>query len=283
LSVVRALCAAVFVALAGMATVGRASFVGAGEAEEIPAKARAAYERYLEWAQQRFELQVSTPGVFLDLRTWEGAARMEADARLSEGGNWVRSLRQVDRSMSEIDPDGGIIHHWIGTTWVADVSAEEALSVSRDFESYPEIFAPEVVAAEVLGRPSPNAARVHMRFRKKKVITITIDTEQRVRFEGPRDGRAYSVARATRARQIDDAGEPDEHPREPADGFLWDLYNTWRFEESDGGLYIEHESVILSRKPPFLMRLIAGPLIEDGPREGVEFALEAMRRELAQQ
>lgn len=248
--------------------------------EEIPAAAQAAFDRYVEQAGRRFERQTAAPEIFLDLRTWGGEAREEAHQRLSRGEIWIRSLRRIDREMAEIDPGDGIIHHWIGTTWVEGATIEEALDISRDFKRYPEIYAPEVVRAEVLQRSAPDDWTVAMRFRKKKVITVTIDSEQQIRFVRATPESAWSIAQATRSVQIDDAGEPDERPKPPVDGFLWDLYSSWRFEEADGGLYVEHESVILTRKPPFLTRLVAGSLINDGPREGVEFAIGAFRREL---
>ena len=269
-------------AMTGLLTLAIfAPVAGAGTStEELPARAVAAFDRYVELASARFRRQVDEPNTFLDLRTWEGDARSEARRRFDDGDAWVRSLRKVDREMAEIDAGDGIIHHWAGTAWIPGATLEAALEVSRDFAAYPELYEPEVVTTRTIERAGPADFRVYMRFRKKKVITVTIDTEQRIRFFRPAASRAYSVSEALWARQIEDAGERDERHKPAADGFLWDLYNTWRFEESDGGLYVEHESVILTRKPPFLMRLVAGSMISDGPREGVEFALEALRRRL---
>ncbi len=45
-------------------------------------------------------------------------------------------------------------------------------------------------------------------------------------------------------------------------------------------LYIEHETIALTRKPGFPASLIVGPIINAGPKEGVGNALEAIRRAL---
>jgi hypothetical protein len=51
----------------------------------------------------------------------------------------------------------------------------------------------------------------------------------------------------------------------------------WSYEERDGGLYIEIESVSLSRSIPTGLGWAVGPFIQSVPREALEFTLEATR------
>jgi hypothetical protein len=49
----------------------------------------------------------------------------------------------------------------------------------------------------------------------------------------------------------------------------------WSYEERDGGLYIQIESVTLSRSIPTGLGWAIGPFIESVPRDSLEFTLRA--------
>jgi hypothetical protein len=51
----------------------------------------------------------------------------------------------------------------------------------------------------------------------------------------------------------------------------------WSYEERDSGLYIEIESVSLSRSIPTGLGWAIGPFIEGVPSDSVEFTLRATR------
>ena len=56
-------------------------------------------------------------------------------------------------------------------------------------------------------------------------------------------------------------------------GYLWRLNNYWSYEEGDGGLYIQVESVSLSRAVPKGLGWAIGPFVNSVPRESLEFTL----------
>jgi hypothetical protein len=283
-SIVVGVAALLLVPVAGPGHTGAIAHpaVAGAASDEVPAAALAAFARYVELVEHRFDRQVAA-GSFLDLYDAEPATLSEALARLRDGEPWIRSRRDDDAEGSAIRPDKSILHHWVGTSFVLGATLEQALALALDFDRYPDLFAPEVTDARILERRASDDLRVYMRYRKKKIITVTTDVVQEVRFGYPAVDRAFSIAWDTSSRQIDDAGKPNERPKDAGDGFLWRLHTSWRFLQADGGVYLENETVVLTRKPPFLLRLIAGPMIKDGPREGVEFALAAYRRALVQQ
>jgi hypothetical protein len=47
---------------------------------------------------------------------------------------------------------------------------------------------------------------------------------------------------------------------------MWRLYTYWRIEEKDGGVYVQNESVSLSRPVPALLAFIVNPLVKSIPR-----------------
>jgi hypothetical protein len=85
----------------------------------------------------------------------------------------------------------------------------------------------------------------------------------------------YSTSRSTRIDEIADPGTPAEHALSPAQehGFLWRLNTYWTWEERDGGLYLQIETVSLTRAVPTGLGWAIRPYIESIPRESMEFTL----------
>jgi hypothetical protein len=54
----------------------------------------------------------------------------------------------------------------------------------------------------------------------------------------------------------------------------------WSYEERDGGLYMQIESVTLTRSIPNGLAWIVRPFVESIPRESLEFTLSATRNAL---
>jgi hypothetical protein len=47
---------------------------------------------------------------------------------------------------------------------------------------------------------------------------------------------------------------------------MWRFYTYWRIEEKDGGVYVQNESVSLSRTVPALLAFVVNPLVKSIPR-----------------
>src|SRR5882724_6658997 len=60
-------------------------------------------------------------------------------------------------------------------------------------------------------------------------------------------------------------------------GFLWRLYSYWQFQEKDGGVYVQLESVALSRSVPALFAWVVNPLLKSIPREYLSRLLTSTR------
>ena len=71
-----------------------------------------------------------------------------------------------------------------------------------------------------------------------------------------------------------------EHPIGNDRGFLWRLNSYWRYEEVDGGVIVECESVTLSRSIPSLVRWMVTPMVRSAARESMERTLTSMQTRL---
>jgi hypothetical protein len=83
------------------------------------------------------------------------------------------------------------------------------------------------------------------------------------------NSRAQSASRSTRIAEVVNPGSPDEHERTDGEdrGYMWRLNSYWRIEEKDGGVYVQNESITLSRTVPVLLAWIVNPLVKSIPHD----------------
>ena len=122
-----------------------------------------------------------------------------------------------------------------------------------------------------------------MRLKKKKVITVVLDTEHDARFSSLDKTRWYSQSRTTKVVDVENAGKPDERtkPAGTGGGYMWNLNSYWRFAERDGGVYVECQAVSLSRGIPWGFGWIIGPIVNDLPKDSLSNTLTATRAGVA--
>jgi hypothetical protein len=114
-----------------------------------------------------------------------------------------------------------------------------------------------------------------MRIRQHHVLTVAMNTAYAIDFVPLDPHHGYSTSRSTRIDEIADPGTRSEHELSPAQehGFLWRLNTYWTWEERDGGLYLQIETVSLTRAVPTGLGWAIRPYIESIPRESMEFTL----------
>jgi hypothetical protein len=85
------------------------------------------------------------------------------------------------------------------------------------------------------------------------------------------------MARSTGISEIKSPGTSEERALKPEEehGFLWRMNTYWSYEEKDGGLYMQIESVTLTRSIPTGLGWVIGPFVSSIPRESLEFTLKS--------
>lgn len=227
------------------------------------AAAKTAFDNYVSQVESRLEHQHQDGKGYLSSEDW---------ARLRAGEQIIEQATPAGKA----DLPGAMLHHWRGTAFVPGATAAEFEQKMKDFISYPKRYAPQIVRARVNGQQDDHF-QVTMRVRQKHVITVVMDTDYDVTF-GRLDARhGYSVSRSTWISEIESAGTTKERALGPEEnhGFLWRLNTYWSSEERDGGLYMQIESVSLSRSVPAGLAWVIKPFVESVPRESLEFTLRA--------
>lgn len=201
-------------------------------------------------------------------------------------------LRSGDLAIEELTPAGGkslgeaLLHDWRGTAFARGARAEDFERVMEDFAAYPRRFSQQVMRARVLDQQG-DRYQVEMRVRQQHVLTVVMDTSYdvsfaRVKLQGKEAGRGYSISRSTQVAEIEAPGTPRERALSAAEdhGFLWRMNTYWSYEERDGGLYVQVESVSLTRAVPAGLGWAVAPFIDSVPRESLEFTLRSTCKSL---
>jgi putative flippase GtrA len=180
------------------------------------------------------------------------------------------------------DVPGGLVHDWIGGAWIGGATLEQVLAIITDVDRHAEYYAPEVVRSRLLGRDG-ETRRTYLRLYKHKIITVVLDSEHVAHLERIGPARARSWSRSVKVVEVDNPGRSDERvlPVGQGHGFLWALNSYWRFEEADGGVYVECRAVSLTRRVPTLLVLLIGPIVSGLPRDSLVQTLAATRTGVA--
>jgi hypothetical protein len=256
---------AAFCCILALAACGRAC------AEPTPA-ALSAFNSYVSTVEARLAAQHRSPATFEVAMAPAGTT----DDRLRRGELIVENLTPAIGS----EWRGAMLHHWRGTAFVAGARSADFERLMKDFPSYPRCFAPQVLQAKVLrqaGQPAGAPLRVLMRVRQRHVIPVVMDTTYDIVFKNLDARHGYSISQSTAISEIAAAGTTDERALGPREehGFLWRLNTYWSYEERDGGLYMQIESVSLTRSIPTGLGWAVRPFVESVPRESLEFTLRS--------
>ena len=251
-------------------------------AADLQPQTAKAYDRYIELTSAQVSAELAQSGPYLWVERLPQAQRATAEQQLRNGGLVIERLETLDAG-KPIPTPGGIIHHWVGTIFVPGATLAQTLSFMEDYDHKAEYFKPDIARSKIL-RHDGDDYFVLLRFYKKKIITTVIDTDQEVHYHVVDSTHAYSRSRTTRVQEVENAGKSDEtleaegHDR----GFMWRMNTYWRFEEKDGGTYVECQPISLTRDIPTGLGWMVGSFVTSVPRESLTFTLTTARAALMQ-
>jgi hypothetical protein len=231
-------------------------------AELKPATADA-FRKYIEETERKLEARPN----FL----WCDAARAKSGELL---------VSPTGKS-PEIKVPNGLIHDWVGCAYIPGATLAQTLALVQNYNGHKDIYKPEVIDSRLRSRDGSDY-KIYLRLLKKKVITVVLNTEHDVRYFTVSPTRARSRSYTTKIAEVENAGKRDERELPPGSGhgFLWNLDSYWRFEERDGGVYIECQAVSLTRDVPAGLGWLIEPIIRNLPRESLANTLKATRAAL---
>jgi len=227
-------------------------------AERLKPETLRAWDSYVQATEQRIRGELERGNPFLNLNP-------------PAGGRVLIEKRKVTAKV-----EGGMIHHWVGAVFIPGVTVDRVLAFVQDYNHHSKYFW-DVEDSKLRSRDG-DVFQIYMRFRRKKILTVHYNTEHTVIYRRHDAHRASSRSATTRIAELEDPGKPNEREKPVGDdsGFLWRLNSYWRFQEADGGVRVECESLSLSRSIPGAIAWLIRSYVESVPRESLENTLLQM-------
>jgi hypothetical protein len=248
-------------------------------AADLKPKTASAFDRYVSATQSRFAGEFNPGGAFLHVDGLPDSEKNSAYEALKRGE--VLAYKLESRSQGrEIDIPDGIVHHWVSIAFVPGVTMAQVLAVAKDYDHRAELYKPEITGSRTLSRQGDDY-KVFLRIYQKKFTTVVYNSEYDIHWRQFDEHRYSSDSISTRVAEVKDADKPDgeELPVGKDHGYLWRLNTYWRFQEKDGGVYMQCELVSLTRDIPTGLGWLFRPLVASLPRNSLQRAL-ARTREL---
>jgi len=156
------------------------------------------------------------------------------------------------------------LQDWAGAVFIPGVTVADVFSVVRDYDHYAGYYGPMIRSSQLLER-ADGAQKFRLRYvRKALFAVIAFDIDYESRDCSMADGHWYSMTRTTAVHQIKNFGEAGEHALAADDhnAFIWRARSFLHFDQSDGGVYIGQESVVLGHPIPAVWRWLVEPFVD---------------------
>jgi hypothetical protein len=235
------------------------------------------WDLYIQQTEKRIAGELSEESRFLRVDRMKPADAAKVQTVVKAGNVYSERMKTLDAGGREIDTNDGMIHHWYGAAFIPGIKVDPLLHWIQNYDDQYKYFK-EVEKSKLLSH-NGDTYRIYLRLTRTKVVTVHYNTEHTVIYRDNGPGRASSRSFTTKIAEIDGAGTPSEkeQPVGNDSGFMWRLNSYWRFREQDGGVFVECESVSLSRQIPFGFGWLVGSYVESIPRESLESALTSIR------
>ncbi len=227
------------------------------------------------------------------LKAWEEyvqAAHLRMQERLRPGGHFLWVDEEPDRSSKVrngeilVAPAGihnpkkvpsGLIHDWIGAAFIPNATIREVLAAVRDYGRYKDFYRPSVIDSKTISTEDVGDRFSMLLMNKALFLKTALDAEYESSYFPLDDRRCYAIVHTIRVQEIQGYGGPDEHKiaENEGSGFIWRLSSITRFEERDGGVYVELEAIALSRDIPVSVRWLVDPIVRRVSRDALTTSL----------
>ncbi|MGE3275916.1 MAG: hypothetical protein AB7O67_12440 [Vicinamibacterales bacterium] len=170
--------------------------------------------------------------------------------------------------------EDGLIHHWRARGVVRGVRLQDVLAVSKDYDGYSRIYKP-VTRSELLEHAG-DTYTVLVRLRESGGgVNAVLDVRSTVQYTTVSPTVVYALTHSDEIRQVVDAGAPDERRLAAGhdSGYLWRASAFTRFVQVGNDVYVEMETLGLSRGFPPLLGWIIEPIARRLGRRSVEESL----------
>lgn len=210
--------------------------------------------------QRDFDCYVQSAETRMDAQTAFVAA--DSDSALHEElvrGQQIRTLPANGANPHQLA--GGQLYDWIGLVFIPGGTLDRTLRMLQDYDHRVNYFPEILSASKLLCHTGENHFRFTMRLKEPAML----DVESDVVWEpvGPKRWRCRSYSTS-----VHEVGK--DH------GYALRLYSYWRFAEAEKGVYVQAETITLSREFSGFTRAL-GSMVGINPEKTLKRTLASMR------
>jgi hypothetical protein len=223
-----------------------------------------AFEHYIAVTEDRIATE-DRKGHFLVIDGLSADARQKAYSDLRQGKLFIQQNHAKDDGRPVQIPEG-LTHDWTGIVFIPGASLVETLSLLQDADHYKDVFQPTVRRSHLVSW-GENELKISEQFYHKTIVTIAVNTDFDAHYKFIDSNHLICWAHSTRAAEVDHAGQSDEHELPPGDshGYLWRMNTYWHIEQKDGGVYLQVQTIALTRTIPVALEWVVAPLVRSIP------------------
>jgi hypothetical protein len=253
-----------------------ALFANCLAAADLKPETAAAFDHYVRTSEELMD-KASRDGNFFIADELPSAKRAQIYSQLRQGQFFIEQLHTLENG-NPIKIPGGLIEHWVGMGFIPTGTMAQTIDVFQDYNHHTEIYKPNVLRSKLLSHEGNNF-KTYMRFDQNAIITVVID----VYFESVSttldSTHAESKTYSTKIAEVVNPGATNESdlPDGAGHGYLWRLYTYWKIQEKDGGVYVQSESIALSRNIPRVAAVLINPFVKDLPKNNLTSLLANTR------
>jgi hypothetical protein len=237
------------------------------EGAELKKETQQAWDAYIQTANLQMVDRTRDPFLWVD--------------EVPDRSHSVRDGKILVSPISQQNPKpvpNGLIHDWIGAAFIPNAKLEDVLSAARDYGQYKEFYKPNVIDSKSLSTAGPCDRYSMLLLNSELVASTALEGEYEACYHRLDDRHWYSIAHTTHIQEIRHYGQPgaQEFPPDQGSGYIWRLYSFARFEERDGGVYVELEVIVLSRDIPIGVRWMVNPILRRASKNAMMTSLRQM-------
>jgi hypothetical protein len=157
----------------------------------------------------------------------------------------------------------GLVHDWRGAIFIPGATINDLWTVVHDYNDYQRMYRPVVTSSKELACAGDTQEFQMVWQRKVLFVSAALEGHYQARDIVVDPQRRYSVADAVEVREIESYGHKDQRllPPDTGNGFIWRIRSIARFEQRDGGVYLELEAIALTRDVPASVAWLVNPVV----------------------
>lgn len=225
-----------------------------------------AFERYVRVTETEMEDDLRDDR-FLIVDRLPESERRKVYGQLHQGQIFIQELHTREDRLPFRIPSG-LVHHWAGVIFIPNATLAEVNAVLQDYRNEPSIYKPEIRQAKLIEQDG-DKSKIFLQLYNKSIITVVLNGYFDVVATPLGSRRSEIASRSTRIVEVVNPGSTDEHERTDGvdHGYMWRMNSYWRIEEKDGGVYVQNQSISLTRTVPVLLAWLIDPLTKSIPRD----------------